>query len=50
MGEVQWKQLVMVVGSEVLKFEDEETAAGGDPSRPSADEAQMFASPRGTPP
>lgn len=46
-GEIDWKQLAMVVGSEALKFEAEQDAACEN-GQPGADEAShIFASPRG---
>ena len=46
-GEIDWKQLAMVVGSEALKFEAEQDATREN-GQAGADEAShLFASPRG---
>ncbi|CAL8468091.1 g7630 [Coccomyxa elongata] len=46
-GDIDWKQLAMVIGSESLKFEAEHNAAS-KAGQPGADDAShMFASPRG---
>ena len=46
-GEIDWKQLSMVVGSEMLKFEQEQAAAS-EAGQPGADDSHLYASPRGT--
>ena len=48
-GEIDWKQLSMVVGSEMLKFETEQAAAS-EAGQPGADDASLYASPRGPTP
>lgn len=45
-GEIDWKQLSMVVGSEMLKFEQEQAAAS-EAGKPGADDLHLYASPRG---
>lgn len=45
-GEIDWKQLSMVVGSEMLKFEQEQAAAS-EAGKPGADDSHLYASPRG---
>ncbi|EIE20699.1 hypothetical protein COCSUDRAFT_57268 [Coccomyxa subellipsoidea C-169] len=45
-GEIDWKQLTLVIGSEMLKFETEHAAAS-EACQSGTDEAQLYTSPRG---